>query len=204
MFAQVTNPPIDPLREGLVMSLMSFTGKQRNLLDETPQHCRQLKLSHPILTNEDIERLRACKRDDFRVVTLPAVFDVDLGDPGGALERAFEDLVEAAAQAIRDGASLLIVSDREISPRKAPIPSLLAIGRIAARTLGTPHAKRGRDRAGDRRAPGSDARLPALRIWRQGDQSRTWRSRPSINCTKRASCRPTPRWTNTAITTSAL
>ncbi len=59
LFAQVTNPPIDPLREGLVMSLMTFTGKQRNLLDETPEHCRQLKLPHPILTNDDIERLRA-------------------------------------------------------------------------------------------------------------------------------------------------
>ena len=58
LFAQVTNPPIDPLREGLVMSLMTFTGKQRNLLDETPEHCRQLKLPHPILTNEDMERLR--------------------------------------------------------------------------------------------------------------------------------------------------
>ena len=62
LFAQVTNPPIDPLREGLVMSLMAFTGKQRNLLDETPEHCRQLKLPHPILTNEDIERLRTVKR----------------------------------------------------------------------------------------------------------------------------------------------
>ncbi len=59
LFAQVTNPPIDPLREGLVMSLMSFAGKQRNLLEETPEHCRQLKLSHPILTNGDMERLRA-------------------------------------------------------------------------------------------------------------------------------------------------
>jgi glutamate synthase domain-containing protein 1 len=58
LFAQVTNPPIDPLREGLVMSLMAFTGKQRNLLEETPEHCRQLKLPHPILTNEDVERLR--------------------------------------------------------------------------------------------------------------------------------------------------
>ncbi len=62
LFAQVTNPPIDPLREGLVMSLMSFTGKQRNLLEETPEHCRQLKLPHPILTNEDMERLRTAER----------------------------------------------------------------------------------------------------------------------------------------------
>ena len=68
LFAQVTNPPIDPLREGLVMSLMSFTGKQQNLLDETPAHCHQLKLPHPILTNEDMHRLRAVKRSDFKVV----------------------------------------------------------------------------------------------------------------------------------------
>ncbi len=77
LFAQVTNPPIDPLREGLVMSLMAFTGKRRNILAETPQHCRQLKLPHPILTNEDIERLRAVRRDDFKIATISAVFEVD-------------------------------------------------------------------------------------------------------------------------------
>ena len=74
LFAQVTNPPIDPLREGLVMSLMSFTGKQGNLLEETPDHCRQLKLPHPILTNEDVDRLRTATRNDFKVATLPILF----------------------------------------------------------------------------------------------------------------------------------
>ena len=126
LFAQVTNPPIDPLREGLVMSLMSFTGKQRNLLEETPQHCRQLKLSHPILTNEDIERLRTAHRDDFKVVTLPTVFPVDQERPGEALREAIDALVEDAATAIHEGASLLILSDRDVSPGRAPIPSLLA------------------------------------------------------------------------------
>jgi len=126
LFAQVTNPPIDPLREGLVMSLMSFTGKQRNLLEETPQHCRQLKLSHPILTHGDVERLRESKRDDFRVATLSATFKVDGPSPGESLRKALDDLVEAAAEAIHSGASLLIVSDRDVSPDKAPIPSLLA------------------------------------------------------------------------------
>ena len=130
LFAQVTNPPIDPLREGLVMSLMSFTGKQRNLLEETPAHCRQLKLSHPILTNEDVQRLRESKRDDFRVVTLPALFEADTRDPAGALRRGLDDLVAGAEKAIREGASLLIVSDRGVSPRKAAIPSLLAIGAL--------------------------------------------------------------------------
>jgi len=130
LFAQVTNPPIDPLREGLVMSLMSFTGKQRNLLAETPEHCRQLKLSHPILTNEDVERLRGVDREDFQVATLPALFDADDENPGEALRRALEELVEAAVSAIGRGASLLIASDRDATPRRAPIPSLLATGAL--------------------------------------------------------------------------
>jgi glutamate synthase domain-containing protein 2/glutamate synthase domain-containing protein 1/glutamate synthase domain-containing protein 3 len=126
LFAQVTNPPIDPLREGLVMSLMAFTGKQRNLLDETPQHCRQLKLPHPILTNDDLERLRASDRADFKVVTLPALFPVSGDEPGEALRKALDELIESADRAIREGASLLVVSDRGVSPTHAPIPSLLA------------------------------------------------------------------------------
>jgi glutamate synthase domain-containing protein 2/glutamate synthase domain-containing protein 1/glutamate synthase domain-containing protein 3 len=130
MFAQVTNPPIDPLREGLVMSLMDFTGKQRNLLDETPEHCKQLKLKHPILTNEDVERLRRSAREDFQVVTIPAVFEAESPDPAGALRRGLEKLAEAAAEAVRQGASLLIISDRDVSAAKAPIPSLLATGAV--------------------------------------------------------------------------
>jgi glutamate synthase domain-containing protein 2/glutamate synthase domain-containing protein 1/glutamate synthase domain-containing protein 3 len=130
MFAQVTNPPIDPLREGLVMSLMSFTGRQRNLLDETPEHCRQLKLKHPILTNEDVDRLRSARRDDFKVVTIPALFAADAEQPASALRRGLAELVERAEAAIRDGASLLIVSDRDVSPERAPIPSLLATGAL--------------------------------------------------------------------------
>ncbi|MBN1908146.1 MAG: glutamate synthase large subunit [Pirellulales bacterium] len=126
LFAQVTNPPIDPLREGLVMSLMSFTGKQRNLLDETPAHCRQLKLSHPILTNEDVQRLRGVDREDFRVATLPAVFDACSDAPGEALRLALDELVDSAETAIHEGASLLIVTDRDASAQMAPIPSLLA------------------------------------------------------------------------------
>ena len=130
LFAQVTNPPIDPLREGLVMSLMTFTGKQRNLLEESPQHCRQLKLSHPILTNEDIELLRSSNRPQLKVATLSALFDATDEDPGHALETALAELVDAAEAAIEDGASLLIVSDRGISETKAPIPSLLATGAL--------------------------------------------------------------------------
>ena len=130
LFAQVTNPPIDPLRESLVMSLVSFVGRKRNLLDETPEHCRQLKLPHPILTNEDMVRLRTAHRDDFKIVTLAALFPADDSDPAGALARALDDLVNAAEQAIADQATLIVLSDRNISPTQAPIPSLLATAAV--------------------------------------------------------------------------
>ncbi|MHC4985665.1 MAG: glutamate synthase central domain-containing protein, partial [Planctomycetota bacterium] len=126
LFAQVTNPPIDPLREGLVMSLMQFVGRQRNLLSETPEHCRQLKLPHPILTNDDMERLRLAHRDDFRMATLEMLFDASGDDAGARLGSALDALIDQAAAAIDDGASLLILSDRGASPERAPIPSLLA------------------------------------------------------------------------------
>jgi glutamate synthase (NADPH/NADH) large chain len=130
LFAQVTNPAIDPLREGLVMSLMVFTGKKRNLLTETPQHCRQLKLPHPILTNEDIERLRSVAREDFRVATRMARFNADTADPGASLRQALESLIAGAERAIRDGASLIVISDRGMSRTEAPIPSLLATAAV--------------------------------------------------------------------------
>ena len=126
LFAQVTNPPIDPLREGLVMSLMLFVGKRRNLLDETPEHCRQLRIPHPILTNEDVARLRSSNREDFKVATIPALFDALDSDPAAALQRGIDRMLTAAQDAIADGASLLILSDADVSARRAPIPSLLA------------------------------------------------------------------------------
>jgi glutamate synthase (NADPH) large chain len=126
-FAQVTNPAIDPLREGLVMSLMAFVGKRRNLLSESPEHCRQLKLPHPILTNEDVGLLRNIRRDDIKTATIPAVFEADADDPAEALRTALKRIADDAEAAIlRDGASLLILSDRSTSDTRAPIPILLA------------------------------------------------------------------------------
>lgn len=131
LFAQVTNPPIDPLREGLVMSLMSFTGRRLNVLEETPQHCRQLKLPHPILANEDMIRLRAVHRDDFRVVTIPAVFEMDPQDCRGSLKKALDSLVRDAVEAIEQkDASLIILSDQNSDSAKAPIPALLAVSAV--------------------------------------------------------------------------
>jgi len=126
LFAQVTNPAIDPLREDLVMSLMNFVGKKQNLLEETPRHCRQLKLPHPILANEDIARLREVKRLDLKTVTIEAVFESHVPNVGNSLKQAINSLVDAAEQAIKENATLIIISDRKASKTKAPIPSLLA------------------------------------------------------------------------------
>ena len=129
-FAQVTNPPIDPYREELVMSLMSYAGKERNLLSESPEHCRMLKLPHPVLTAEDIERLLGVTREDFRIEAVPALFDARAKDPGEALRLGLEQLIDAAEQAVSDGASLLVLSDRSMSADRAPIPALLAVSAV--------------------------------------------------------------------------
>jgi glutamate synthase domain-containing protein 2/glutamate synthase domain-containing protein 1/glutamate synthase domain-containing protein 3 len=125
LFAQVTNPPIDPIREELVMSLTSYLGTERNILDETPQHCHTLKLEHPILTNRDLEKLRRVSMGDFLANTLPMLYHVEDGAKG--LERALDGLCRRASLAIKSGYTVLILSDRGLDVELAPIPSLLAL-----------------------------------------------------------------------------
>jgi glutamate synthase (NADPH) large chain len=125
LFAQVTNPPIDPIREELVMSLTSYIGNEKNILDETPMHCHTLKMPGPILTNRDLEKLRRVSFGDFLACTLPTLYQVQ----GGAkeLERALDSLCKRASLSVENGYSVLILSDRGVDPESAPIPSLLAL-----------------------------------------------------------------------------
>jgi glutamate synthase domain-containing protein 2/glutamate synthase domain-containing protein 1/glutamate synthase domain-containing protein 3 len=125
LFAQVTNPPIDPIREEMVMSLTSYIGTERNILAETPQHCHTLKLPQPILTNRDLEKLRRVSQGDFLATTIPTLFAVEEGAKG--LERALTQLCRRASLAIQSGYTLLILSDRGLDEDYAPIPSLLAL-----------------------------------------------------------------------------
>jgi glutamate synthase (NADPH) large chain len=133
-FAQVTNPPIDPIREKLVMSLASCVGGEENLLEETPRHCRVLELDQPVLTSEEIARLVAGKVADFQVRVLPAVFDATREgtgpSPSAALEAGLVSLCRAAELAVDEGVSVLVLSDRDVSKRYAPIPSLLATSAV--------------------------------------------------------------------------
>jgi glutamate synthase (NADPH/NADH) large chain len=128
-FAQVTNPPIDPIREKLVMTLASCLGGEGNLLVETPQQCRMLELEQPVLTNDELAKL-ARGLDDFRVSVLPMLFDAKTSDPGQALERGLVELCAVAERAADDGVSLIVLSDRGVGPEHAAIPSLLATSSV--------------------------------------------------------------------------
>jgi glutamate synthase domain-containing protein 2/glutamate synthase domain-containing protein 1/glutamate synthase domain-containing protein 3 len=124
LFAQVTNPPLDANFEELVTSLYTYLGSETNLLSEVPNACHLIKLKTPILSNTDLAKLREIAAGSVRSVTLPMLFDVALGEAGMA--RALDKLCEDAAAAVKDGASILILSDRGVDRDRAPIPSLLA------------------------------------------------------------------------------
>jgi glutamate synthase (NADPH/NADH) large chain len=128
LFAQVTNPPIDPIREQLVMSLATNIGPKPNLLGETPEHCRRIKVGQPILTNSDLEKIRSIADGHFKSKTLKIIFPVSGGPEG--LENALEQLCLQSTQAIKSGYNFIILSDRGVSPDWAPIPSLLAISTV--------------------------------------------------------------------------
>jgi len=124
LFAQVTNPPIDCIREELITSTYTTIGPEANLLDPRPESCRQILLKGPVLSNEEFERLRHIDHPGFKSVTLPTLFKVD--DGGKGLEKALEKLFVKASEAIKDGHNILILSDRGIDAENAAIPALLA------------------------------------------------------------------------------
>ncbi|MGE5618906.1 MAG: glutamate synthase large subunit [Sphingomonadaceae bacterium] len=124
LFAQVTNPPIDAIREELITSTEVLLGSEGNLLEPVPESCRRIRLKNPILTDEQLARIRHIDRPGFKVATLPILYPVAEG--GSGMERALEELFRAAGRAIADGANLLILSDRGVDREKAPIPALLA------------------------------------------------------------------------------
>jgi glutamate synthase (NADPH/NADH) large chain len=128
LFAQVTNPPIDPIREEMVMSLISYIGTERNILDETPKNCHTLKMPHPILTNRVLEKLRRVSTGDLLATTLSASFRAADGEAG--LRMALDELGRRASLAVRNGYTLLILSDRGVDKDYAPIPSLLALAAV--------------------------------------------------------------------------
>jgi glutamate synthase domain-containing protein 2/glutamate synthase domain-containing protein 1/glutamate synthase domain-containing protein 3 len=128
LFAQVTNPPIDPVREELVMSLMTFIGNPGNILSEVPQNARLIKLRHPVLSNEDIIMLKGLKLHDFRCSVVTMGFPA--GGDGKALEKALENLCNKCETAINNGNRILVLSDRKLPEGVVPIPALLAASAV--------------------------------------------------------------------------
>jgi len=125
LFAQVTNPPLDAIREELVTDMGSTIGPERNLLKAEPESCRQITITYPIIHNEHVAKLRHLPPNiPFRSTTLSMLFDAE--NDGPALEQAMDDLCRRASEAVAAGFDILILSDRGVSPRLAPIPSLLA------------------------------------------------------------------------------
>ena len=128
-FAQVTNPPIDPIREELVMSLTEYIGAVgMNILLPNETHCKMVRLPHPILNNTQLDILCNIRYKGFNTVKLPMLFEAARGKAG--LQEALDRLCKAAEQAVTDGANYIILSDRGIDARQAAIPSLLAISAV--------------------------------------------------------------------------
>ena len=127
-FAQVTNPAIDSIREGLVMSLNSYIGSEGNILEETPKNCHTLKLRHPVISNWRLEKLRRVSWGNFLATSLPMLFRVKGGDM--QLEEGIETLCRRASLAIKSGYTLLILTDRGVDHEYAPIPCLLALSAV--------------------------------------------------------------------------
>ena len=128
LFAQVTNPPIDPIRESIVMSLATGIGGERNLLAETPEHAHKLILDQPILRNHELETLRKVHDEIFRAHTLDITWEIDAGPDG--MKAALAKLQDDAHDAVAEGVTVLILSDRGLGPKRAAIPSLLAVAAV--------------------------------------------------------------------------
>ncbi|MFH1709800.1 MAG: glutamate synthase large subunit, partial [bacterium] len=127
LFAQVTNPPIDPIREELVMSMESYIGPQENMLDEGPKHCKKIRLKVPVLTNEQLERIRVARGDGSRTKMVPILFR-----PSGErdLKGSIDRICEGSVKAIKEGYAFIVLSDRGADRDHAAIPALLAVSAV--------------------------------------------------------------------------
>ncbi|KPM49843.1 glutamate synthase large subunit [Jiulongibacter sediminis] len=130
LFAQVTNPPIDSIRERSIMSLISFVGSAQNILTESPKHCRQVQLQQPVLTPKEFDKLRFVDYEGFQAKTINSYFFANTENVGESLAFALERICRYAEDAIRDGFEILILSDRAVDSEHAAIPSLLATSAV--------------------------------------------------------------------------
>ncbi len=124
-FAQVTNPPIDAIREEIVTSTSVYVGKDGNLLEQIPDNCKVLKINNPILTNTDMLKIKEMHHEGFKVAVVSTLYYKST-----KLERAIDRLFVEVDKAYRDGANILVLSDRGVDENHMPIPSLLAVSAV--------------------------------------------------------------------------
>ena len=128
LFAQVTNPPIDPIRERMVMSLLTDIGGLSNLLEEGPNHCKQIEIQQPVLRNKEVEKIRWIDHENFQTKSIHMTFRAS--EDSGVLKKALERICQYAEDAVDDGYSIILLTDRGVDSSHAPIPSLLALGAV--------------------------------------------------------------------------
>ena len=132
LFAQVTNPPFDAIREEIVTDTSTYIGEDGNILEEKPENCRVLKVENPILTSTDMLKIKNMKTPDLKTAVIPITYYI-----GSSMERAIERLFIDADKAYRDGANILILSDRDVDEYHAAIPSLLAVAALQQHLVST-------------------------------------------------------------------
>ncbi|MFD0762822.1 glutamate synthase large subunit [Lutibacter aestuarii] len=124
LFAQVTNPPLDGIREEIVTDFSLAIGGDKNIFKVTDEHCKKLKIENPVISNEDIDKLKNIDHPDFKAISIPVLYDITKGLNG--IEAALKNIVKKTYQAVTDGCNIVILSDRGVDKNNAPIPMLLA------------------------------------------------------------------------------
>jgi glutamate synthase (NADPH/NADH) large chain len=128
LFAQVTNPPLDGIREEIITDTSLAIGGDYNIFDITDIHCKKIKIQNPVISNEDLDKIRSIEHNDFKSVTISTLYKIEKGVNG--MERALEKCVQATFKAVSEGCNIVILSDRGVSEKMAPIPMLLATSYI--------------------------------------------------------------------------
>ncbi len=128
LFAQVTNPPLDGIREELITDISLTLGSDSNIFEIDANHCKKLKIQNPVISKQDLDKIKSYKNPDFKIVSIPILYEVAQGHNG--LENALDKLLEQASEATDEGTNIIILSDRQVSEIAAPIPALLACSYI--------------------------------------------------------------------------
>lgn len=128
LFAQVTNPPLDGIREEIITDISLAIGGDFNIFDIEPKHCKKLKIQNPVISNEDLDKIRNIAHVDFKSFTISTLYEIEKGVNG--LERALEKCIQTTFKAISEGCNIIIISDRGVTDKLAPIPMLLACSYI--------------------------------------------------------------------------